>query len=287
MSDLTPFRKHRLFGIEFDVLTMRDAVDWVFHQVAAGRRNAAKYVVTPNISLTMRHQDCPEFRKVIHDADLTIVDGAPLVTASRWFRKPLPERVAGSDLVLELFQAAVEESPLRVFFLGAAPGVADRAAEVAHKKWKGVQVVGTLSPEFGFEKDDSANRAIVKIVNSTHADVLIIGLGAPKQENWAWRHREQLEVPVALCVGGTIDFLAGEQHRAPRWVRRMGIEWVWRMATNPRRLVGRYFNDALRLPRLLADEAAGRCPVHNTDGDDSAAPATKPPAHSTADGSLS
>lgn len=262
MTEADQFRKERLFGVEFDVLTMRDAVDWVFRSIAIGTRTGTRYVVTPNVSLTMKHQDCEEFRKIIHDADLTVVDGAPLVRVSKWLGKPLPERVAGSDLVFELFQAAIEESPLRVFLLGAAPGIAERAAQIAQERWSGVKVVGTLSPEFGFENDEIANKAIVDIVNSTSPDVLVIGLGAPKQETWAWRHREQLDVPVTLCVGGTIDFLAGEQRRAPKWVRRCGVEWIWRIATNPRRLLGRYVHDAIRLPRLLANELAGRCPIY-------------------------
>ena len=259
------FRKQRLFGIDFDVVTMSDAVDWVFHTVNVGWRSRMKYVVTPNVSLTMRHQQSAEFRKVIHHSDLTIVDGSPLVRASKLLGMPLPERVAGSDLVLELFNAAIEESPLRVFFLGAAPGVAERAADAVHSKWKGVKAVGTLSPDIGFENDPQANDAIVQIVNATEPDILVIGLGAPKQENWAFEHRDELKVPVALCVGGTIDFLAGEQTRAPVWVRKLGVEWMWRLGTNPRRLLGRYVGDALKLPRLFRNEVDGVCPTFDDD----------------------
>lgn len=256
------FPKQPLFGIHFDVLTMEQAVNWVYHQVLQGHGALMKYVVTPNVSLTVRHQDSAAFREYIHAADLTIVDGAPLVAASRWLKSPLPERVAGSDLVLELFNAAIPEVPLRVFLLGAAPGVAERAASQIHSQWQGVRVVGTLSPDIGFETDIEANEAIVTIINATRPDVLIIGLGAPKQEGWAFEHRHKVKVPVALCVGGTIDFLAGEQWRAPRWVRTVGMEWLWRLATSPRRLFRRYFGDALRIPRLLLDELHGQCPQH-------------------------
>lgn len=261
MLENSEFKKQRLFGIEFDVVTMKEAVDWVFRTIAIGRRSATRYVVTPNVSLTMLHQDSAPFRHVVHHADLTIADGAPLVRASKLLGKDLPERVAGSDLVYNLFDATIEEMPLRVYLLGAAPGVANRAAEVIEGRWPAVKVVGTLSPDFGFEKDPQQNAQIVKEVNAAEPDLLIIGLGAPKQETWAYQHREQINAAVTLCVGGTIDFIAGEQKRAPTWMRKSGVEWIWRMTTNPKRLLGRYVRDSIRLPRLFLDEVSGLCPV--------------------------
>ena len=100
------------------------------------------------------------------------------------------------------------------------------------------------------------------MINDAQPDLLIIGLGAPKQENWAFAHRDRLKAAVTLCVGGTIDFLAGEQARAPRWFRESGFEWVWRMCTNPHRLLMRYVRDGLKLPRLVWNELLGVCPVY-------------------------
>jgi len=258
------FPKRRLFGIDFDAITMRDAVDWVFRQVAVGPLDATRYVVTPNVHLTMRHQDDAHFRTAVHQAALTIVDGMPLVTASRWLSKPVPERVAGSDLVYCLFEATIPEMPLRVFLLGAANGVAERAAAVIADRWPAVQVVGTCSPDYGFEHDRSQTAAILKTVNVAELDLLIVGLGAPKQEMWVHKYQDRIQAPVTLCGGGTIDFLAGEQSRAPDWFRTSGLEWMWRIATNPRRLALRYLNDAIRIPRLLLDEVTGLCPVCQT-----------------------
>lgn len=272
------FHKQRLFGIDFDVVTMRDAVDWVFRCAATGRQTHSRFVVTPNVSLTVRHQECEEFRRLISAADLTIVDGMPLVTMSRWFGKRLPERVAGSDLVFQLFKAAVEEMPLRIFLLGAAPGVADRAATRIHADWPAVEVVGTCSPEYGFENCSETNNRIVATINAAAPDVLIIGLGAPKQERWAFEHRHELQSAVTLCVGGTIDFLAGEQRRAPRWFRECGVEWIWRLATNPQRLLMRYVRDAIALPQLIGNELRGRCPVHASETDERLSPRPTKPA---------
>lgn len=265
MSIRTDFQKQRLFGIDFDVVTMRDAVDWVFRKVAIGRQSHSRFVVTPNVNLTLRHQNEASFRRVVHHADMTICDGQPLVRLSRWFKKRLPERVAGSDLVFQIFEAAVPEMPLKVFLLGAAPGVAETAKDNIHQRWDGVQVVGTCSPDLGFEKDAKQNEQIVQQINDSEADILIIGLGAPKQETWAFDYRFELNTAVALCVGGTIDFLAGEQTRAPGIVRRMGVEWIWRMATNPGRLAKRYLKDSLRLPGLILDEWSHLCPAYDGD----------------------
>lgn len=265
MSILTDFHKQRLFGIDFDVVTMNDAVDWVLRKAAIGRQSHCRFVVTPNVNLTLRHQNEASFRRIVHHADLTICDGQPLVRLSHWFKKKLPERVAGSDLVFQVFEAAVPEMPLKVFLLGAAAGVAEVAREKIHERWEGVQVVGVCSPDVGFEKDAKKNEQIVQQINDSEADVVVIGLGAPKQETWAFDHRFELNAAVALCVGGTIDFLAGEQTRAPGFVRRLGVEWIWRMATNPSRLAKRYLKDSLRLPGLVLDELSHLCPAYEAD----------------------
>lgn len=261
MSTPQPSRQ-RLFGILFDSLTMVEAVDWVLRSIAIGRRRATRCIVTPNVSITLRHQHDARLRQYVADADLTVADGMPLVLASRWRGQPLPERVAGSDLVNAVFDAAIEEWPLRVFLLGAAPGVADRAAAAIHARWPHVRVVGTDSPPRGFEQHPEENRRILQLIKEGRPDIVIVGLGAPKQEAWAHQHRHDIAAAVTMCVGGTIDFLAGEQRRAPVWMRRTGLEWVWRLATSPRRLLGRYVGDAIRLPGLLWSEHRGRCPQH-------------------------
>ncbi len=175
-------------------------------------------------------------------------------------RDTLPERVAGSDLVPAFFDhvaachdlsTAEEKLPLRVFLLGAAPGVAEQAQRNIHQRWPGVEVVGTLAPPIGFEKSEEANREIFDAVAHAKADLLIVGLGAPKQELWTSRHADQLQAKVALCVGATIDFLAGNKDRSPRWMRKVGLEWLHRLAREPGRLVRRYGRDAWIFPQLV------------------------------------
>ena len=134
------------------------------------------------------------------------------------------------------------------------PGVAERAKVLIHAKWPMVNVVGTLSPDFSFDKNEAESTAICKIVNESKADLLVLGLGAPKQEIWITHYASQLSVKVALCVGATIDFLAGEKARAPIWMRKVGLEWLHRMLSEPKRLAKRYLIDAIVFPKLILRE---------------------------------
>jgi N-acetylglucosaminyldiphosphoundecaprenol N-acetyl-beta-D-mannosaminyltransferase len=188
-------------------------------------------------------------REVYASADLVLADGWPVVAASRLLGKGLPARVAGSDLVPQLFSLAT--GGLKVYLLGAMPGVADRAELNIRRQWPHVQVVGTCSPPWGFESDASETLAVLARIESAQPDVLVVGLGAPKQELWVHRHHRQIAAKVALCVGATIDFLAGEKHRAPVWMRNTGLEWLHRCASEPRRLAKRYLRDAWVFPQLV------------------------------------
>jgi len=242
-----------LFGVEIDPLRMDQAVAQIIAWIAdpAGR---CHFVVTPNVDHIVMLQHHAGLKAAYGDAGMVLADGAPVLWSSRLLRCGLPERVAGSDLVPALFDAARTEQPLRAYLLGAAPGVADRAAANIGRRWPAVEVVGTYSPPLGFEKDESENAAILDRISAARPDVLIVGLGAPKQELWVHKHRDALSAKVALCVGATIDFLAGERSRAPVWMREAGLEWLYRVASEPRRLASRYAKDALIFPRLLARE---------------------------------
>jgi N-acetylglucosaminyldiphosphoundecaprenol N-acetyl-beta-D-mannosaminyltransferase len=182
---------------------------------------------------------------------LVLADGIPVVAAARLLGHPLPGRVAGSDLTPAVFQAAERHGGVRVFLLGAAPGVAARAGARITTRWPLVDVVGVYSPSLGFESDPLENERILRQIAQAGADLLVVGLGAPKQELWVDAHRGSLQVAATLCVGGTIDFLAGDKKRAPRWMRRAGVEWLHRVATEPRRLLGRYVRDAWVFPQLV------------------------------------
>jgi N-acetylglucosaminyldiphosphoundecaprenol N-acetyl-beta-D-mannosaminyltransferase len=252
--NLLPVR--RLFGIEIHAVNLSQAVDQVIAWTK-GRRSkreaACRFVVTPNVDHIVQLQSHGGLQAAYRDASLILADGWPVVTAARWLGQPLPARVPGSDLVPALFSLAPAgpDGELRVFLLGAAEGVADRAAQRIHAQWPSVRVVGTYSPPLGFEQSAEENRVILSKISESQPDVLVVGLGAPKQELWVSQHQQELNAAVALCVGATIDFLAGEKRRAPRWIQQLRMEWLHRLCSEPQRLARRYWHDARIFPQLV------------------------------------
>lgn len=239
-----------LFGFRFDKCTLAEAAERVLGLVE--KDGTGHYVVTPNVDHAVLLHKRPELSAVYGDASLVVADGLPLIWASRWFGKSLPERVAGSDLVPAVFRAA--QRPINVYLLGARPGVAEAAARNIEREYRNVRVVGLQSPSVGFEKESQSNDEAVNQVAEKAPDVLVLGLGAPKQELWAHRERHRLRAKVILCAGATIDFIAGERKRAPVWCQRYGLEWAYRALEEPRRLVPRYAEDVAVFPKLLAKE---------------------------------
>ena len=247
----------RMFGIEIDALTMKQAIQQL--QIwCGGSEFACRYVVTPNVDHVVKLQENDVFRAAYGAADMVVVDGKPVLLASRLLGKPLPEIVPGSDLCPALFDAANQGGSLRVFLFGAADGVAERAAALIRTRWPGVEVCGVYSPPMGFSADVPSNAIALEKINAVKPDVLLVGLGAPKQEIWVHAVRDRLQVKVALCVGATIDFLAGEKSRAPVWVRSIGMEWLYRALSEPKRLLGRYLHDAWVFPKLFIREWLSR-----------------------------
>lgn len=248
-------KKVALFGMTIDRVDMTAAVATVSRWCRSEKSERCRYVVTPNVDHAVMFQTNAGLRNAYAGASLVIADGAPVVLASRILRKALPERVAGSDLVPAIFDEAARRSsdgkPLRVFLLGAAAGVGDRAATAIHRRWAGVDVVGTYSPPLGFEHRAEENEQILRAIADCKPDLLLVGLGAPKQELWVSQHADRLQAKSALCIGATIDFLAGEKSRAPRWIQFLGLEWLHRLASEPSRLAKRYFQDAWIFPQLV------------------------------------
>ena len=246
----------QIFGIGVDSVRVTEAADSVIRM--ARTQGLCRYVVTPNVDHVLILERHEGLRRAYADAALVVADGWPVVAASRLLGEALPERVAGSDLVPAVFALATPERPLRVYLLGAAPGVAERAGRRIEAIWPGVRIVGAYGPPFGFERDTAENDAILRRIEEAAPEVLLVGLGAPKQELWVHAHQARLQARVALCIGATIDFLAGEKPRAPRWVQRLGLEWAHRMASEPRRLVPRYATNAVVFPQIVLREWLAR-----------------------------
>ncbi len=247
--------KAHLFGMTINALRMPEAIERLLSWVRSPD-GKCHYVVTPNLDHAVMYQQHRGLKRAYAEASLILADGFPILVASRLLRRGIPERVPGSDLVPALFETVNAKckhnsTSLKVYLLGAAPGIADRAADNIRTRWPAVEVVGTYSPPIGFENDDAENDRILSQVAAARPNLLVIGLGAPKQELWVHAHRDRIASPVALCVGATIDFLAGEKSRAPMWMRQIGLEWLHRLASEPHRLARRYLRDAWAFPRLM------------------------------------
>ena len=225
--------------MRFDAITGEECVRCILDALGAGRGG---WIATPNVDHLRRAGRDPSFAALWARADLVVPDGMPLVWASRIQGTPLPERVAGSDLVWRLSAAAAERGR-SVFLLGGAPGTAEGAASVLRARNPGLRVAGTHCPDPGFEDDEQAVALLVNALREAAPDIVYVALGSPKQERLIERHRETLPRSWWIPVGISFSYVTGAIHRAPRWMRHAGLEWLHRLAQEPRRLVRRYVID--------------------------------------------
>jgi len=236
-----------LLGIPVHDVTEDEAVAWA---VARARSRRRGHIVTSNLDFARLAAVDPEMCRIHADAALVIPDGMPLVWISRFFGPRLRERVAGSDLVLRIAEAARDHG-LSLYAVGSGPGVAQKALGILQERYPGLRVAGWDSPPLApiLSMEDAA---VLDRVRAARPDILLVAFGAPKQEKWIRLHDLDWGVPVSMGIGGSLDFIAGTQARAPRWTHRIGMEWFWRLAGQPRRLFKRYFLDFLFLAGTLA-----------------------------------
>lgn len=243
-----------MFGINIHVLNRDEATELIITWIKSDKKNA-EYVVTPNVDHVIQYQSNPLLKEAYANASLVVADGKPVVWASKLFRTPLPETIPGSDLLPDLLSKVCSESlNTTVFLLGAGPGIAEQAKKEIENRWKNVKVVGVYSPPFGFEMNPCEIKRINEKINTKKPDILVVGLGAPKQEFWTLENYSKLKVNVILCIGATIDFLAKEKNRAPLWIQKIGMEWAHRMLSEPNRLIKRYAINLILYPWLVLCE---------------------------------
>lgn len=236
----------KFLNTEIDNLTMNETIEKIEHLIL---NKKPSYIVTPNVDHIVKLEDDKEFRQVYKEADLILTDGMPLVWISKIKKTPIKEKVSGSDLFPEVCNLAAERG-YKLFLLGAAEGVAARAAENLKKKYEGINIVGTYSPSYGFENDEYEIQKIIEIINKVKPDILAVGLGAPKQEKFLYKYKNRLNVPVSLAIGASIDFEAGNISRAPRWMQNIGLEWFYRLCKEPRRMFKRYIIEDIKIIKI-------------------------------------
>ena len=223
-------------GLDFAALSERETIDYILGGVAEGRGG---WISTVNLDILRQWHQTPEVRDLVSQADIVVADGMPLLWAGGIQGSPLPERVAGSTLVLTLSGAAATAGA-SVFLLGGNPGTADAAGEVLAGNYPGIRVAGTLCPPFGFEDDPEWMDRIARSLRDAAPDIVFVGMGCPKQERLIVALRDHLPHSWFIPCGISFSFLAGEVQRAPVVVQRLGLEWLHRLVQEPRRLVRRY-----------------------------------------------
>lgn len=227
-----------ILGVHFQRIRMEEAVQRAFHFLES---EGTQVIYTPNPEIVIEAYKDPAVLKVLNAADMLIPDGIGVVIGSRIIGKPLPERVAGYDLTQNLFEK-MNQAGKSVYFLGAAPGVADTAAQKMQIKYPKMKIIGTHD---GYFKPEESEKIVTEI-NRLNPDLLLVGLGAPRQEKWIQQYKNQLNAKLCIGVGGSFDGMADIVKRAPAFFIKLNLEWFYRLLCQPTR-----FKRMLRLPYFL------------------------------------
>lgn len=239
--------KQPLLNTYVNSVTMGEAVENIETMIASGKKS---YVVAINVDVVMKIENDPYLKEITDNSDMVLVDGTPLVWIAKAHKRPVKEKVSGSDLVPQLCKTAAEKG-YTVFILGGKDGVALQAKEKLEKNYPGIKIVGAYAPPLGFEKDAQALAKTNAIISEAKPDLLIACLGCPKQEKFIYENIEKYDARVSVCAGATVDFLAGNVKRAPKWMSDHGLEWFYRFTQEPGRLFKRYFVDDMKILKLV------------------------------------
>lgn len=229
----------RIMGLPVDRITYKRWMELIDEWIKQGER--AHHVCTTNPEFVVMAQHDELFWQILQRADLCIPDGVGLMWAANWLKTPLPQRVTGSDGTVYIAEEGAKRG-WKLFFLGAAEGVAQQAAAVLSERYEGLTVVGTYAGSPSPEDE----HALVEMVNASGADILLVAYGAPQQDKWIARNLPRLNVSMAMGVGGSFDYIAGKVPRAPQRMRQLGLEWLYRLYKQPWRI-----KRMTRLPRFV------------------------------------
>lgn len=250
-----------VLGVPFHNVTMDDTVAWVDSKI---RSRGFHQIATANLDFLVHAIHDPEMQEILCTCDLVIPDGMPVLWGARLLGSALKQRVCGVDLVPRLAELCVRKN-YSMFILGASEKNSARAAENLCERYPGLRIAGRYSPPVA-PLGQMNHEDILRRIERARPDILLVAMGNPKQEKWLAMHRDRLNVPVCIGVGGTIDFIAGAVKRAPRWMQRGGLEWAYRMLQEPGRMFQRYFGDAMGFARYMPQQyvAMAMQPRHRT-----------------------
>lgn len=220
--------KTNILEVPFDNLTKEEALAKLLEFLDSNKNNL---LVTPNPKIVMEANDDKDLLKIINEADLVVPDGIGIVLAGKIMKNRIKERVAGCDLIFSLFDK-MKDTDKTVYLLGAEPGVAEIAKSNMEEKYKNLKIVGVHNGYF----DEKEEELIIKEIQDLKPDILLVGLGCPKQEKWIYKNKDRLPVKISAGIGGGIDTMAGKVKRAPKIFQKIGLEWLHRLILEPRRI---------------------------------------------------
>ena len=239
--------KEQILNTYINNLTMNETIENIEYMIQ-NKKNS--YVVPINVDVVMKIENDEKLKRIIDEADMVLVDGKPLIWISKIKKNKIKEKVSGSDLVPKLCEISNKKG-YSIFIIGGKEGVAEAAKQKLKEKYSNINIVGTYAPPFGFENDQEELNKINKIISSVKPDLLFACFGCPKQEKWIYDNYNKYGAKVSICAGATVDFLAGNIKRAPKWMSDCGLEWFYRFLQEPKRLFKRYFIDDMKIIKLL------------------------------------
>ena len=239
--------KQPLLNTYVNNVNMDETVQAIEEMIADGNKH---FVVAINVDVVMKIEEDAYLKEITDKADMVLVDGKPLVWIANFHKHPIKSKISGSDLVPLLCEVAADKG-YSVFIIGGKDGIAEQAKQKLEEKHPTINVVGTYAPPFGFEKDADELIKINKMITDAHPDLLIACFGCPKQEKWIYENYHKYDAKVSICAGATVDFLAGNVNRAPKWMSECGLEWFYRFLQEPRRMFKRYFIDDVKILKLI------------------------------------
>ena len=229
--------KVNICGVKIDRLSFDQVTRKLVKHIHFAKEPA--YLVTPNAQHIVIFQHDYEFQKAYNRAFLSVPDGVPLLWAAKLMNTPLKGRVNGTDLVEELCEISAKNQ-FKVFFLGGCYQAGEMAASIINNKYPQLKTIDTYCPPYNFENSQAEIVRIEQIIKKAAPDILFVGLGAPKQEKWIEAHYRRLNVPLSVGIGGSFELISGMVYRSPKWMQKAGLEWLFRLIVEPRRLWKRY-----------------------------------------------
>ena len=239
--------KQPLLNTYVNNVNMDEAIQAIEDMIAFEKKS---YIVAINVDVVMKIENDSYLKEITDKADVVLVDGKPLEWIAKWHNRPIKSKISGSDLVPILCGRAAEKD-YSIFIIGGKEGIAEKAKQNLETDLPGIRIVGTYAPPFGFEKDEKELNRINEMISSAHPDILIACFGCPKQEKWIYENYQKYDAKVSVCAGATVDFLAGNVNRAPKWMSDHGLEWFYRFLQEPKRMFKRYFVDDVKILKLI------------------------------------